>query len=675
MKKFILSFALLMAWTAMSAESGLDAVRASFVKAAAAGYTPNEEMARQFIECSNHGKANDVLLLQLYDDILLPDDEVEYLLSLFTEEGCFSDIDYTDKTRGRWDPTCHLTRLYSLLKLYANPESSWYRSEKLIDLAHKAVAFWCENKPTSLNWWHQEIGVPKKLATILLLMGDQLTAEEIEAASPVLLKAKFGRTGQNKVWLAANNLMRGLIIDDPELVLKGRDTIAEEIVMGDGEGIRPDWSFHQHGPQIQLGNYGLAFCEGVSFFIRALAGTEYAFSDEQVEILSSLVLNSTRWTFWRGIMDPSYCGRQHFLNAGRGKAYTLAVIAQNLAEAGTPARKQFLAISDENLDPANHPNTLTGAVYFPYSDCGVYRGKDWYASIRMHSDRTIGFEFTNRENLGAWFAADGAILFMQSSNEYENIFGHWDWRKVPGVTAYDDGKPQKDKLPSNIDHTNESAHVGGLADGNCLCATIEVNRDSTHALKSSFFFKDLVVALGTDISTTIPAPVKLTTALDQVNYVSEYQAGEGWAWHDDRGYVTLGWEGVKKADLQVSDAVQTGLLDIIDPFYVNVEQSGRVFKCWIDHAGTVDESYAYALLPHRDAAQTARFAEKPAVKVLRNDTSCQAVRYKGITMAVLHEAGRYKLGCRTFKVSEPTIVIRGRGHRASQLVPAPEVVK
>ena len=58
--------------------------------------------------------------------------------------------------------------------------------------------------------------------------------------------AKFGMTGQNKVWLAGNIMMRALLQNDAELVKIARDTIVSEIVTGKIEGIKDDWSFHQH---------------------------------------------------------------------------------------------------------------------------------------------------------------------------------------------------------------------------------------------------------------------------------------------------------------------------------------------------------------------------------------------------------------------------------------------
>lgn len=89
---------------------------------------------------------------------------------------------------------------------------------------------------------------------------------EKQNAITVMENAKFGMTGQNKVWLAGNVMMRALLQNDYELVKMARDTIASEIVTGGAEGIKDDWCFHQHGAQQQFGNYGLSFVSGMSFF-------------------------------------------------------------------------------------------------------------------------------------------------------------------------------------------------------------------------------------------------------------------------------------------------------------------------------------------------------------------------------------------------------------------------
>ena len=297
--------ALLFLTTARACPAGpLDRVRQAFVDVSVMSYVPDGEATERFVRYSDYGRANDVLLLQLYTSVHLPDGEVRRLLGLFDAGGFWSDIDYDDRTRGRWQPSLHLTRMYALAKLYADPASAWHGDGRIGGLLHKGLAYWYAKKPSSLNWWHGEIGVPKKLAAILLMIRGELSGPELEQGLRIIERSRFGRTGQNKVWLAGNNLMRGLLTDDEALVAEARDQIAEEIVVTDGEGIQDDWSFHQHGPQIQFGNYGLAYAEGLSFWLRVLDGTPYMFSDAQCAVIEKLMREGICRSIWRGVMDP-----------------------------------------------------------------------------------------------------------------------------------------------------------------------------------------------------------------------------------------------------------------------------------------------------------------------------------------------------------------------------------
>ena len=664
--------ALLLPTTLRAVAAGpLDRVRDSFVRVSALSYAPDEEITDRFIRYSDYGRANDVLLLQLYMSVHLPDAEVRRLLGLFDAGGFWRDIDYADRTRGRWQPSLHLTRMYALAKLYVDPASAWHGDEEIGRVLHGGLAYWYTKKPSSLNWWHGEIGVPKKLAAILLMIRGELSGPELEQGLRIIERSRFGRTGQNKVWLAGNNLMRGLLTDDEALVAEARDQIAEEIVVTDGEGIQDDWSFHQHGPQIQFGNYGLAYAEGLSFWLRVLDGTPYMFSDAQCAVIEKLMREGICRSIWRGVMDPSFCGRQVFIDSGPGKASSAAVAAENIAALKRPGYWVFRRFAKRILEPENRSDGLRGPRYYDRSDCGIYRTATWYASIRMHSDRTIGFEFTNRENTLANFSADGALLFMQHGREYDNIFAHWDWRMVPGTTAYDDGAPLK--CDNSVEaRKNRSGHVGGLASGDVLCTTMEIERDGLHALKSAFFFGDLVVALGADIRSSDARIFRITTALDQTHLAGPVTRGGAtetsgslpWVHHDGRGYVSL--DG---APIAVSTEIQEGKWDLIDPFYRDRTQRGPVFKCWFGHDPARTGGYAYAFLPCRDAKRTERFARNPSVRILRNDAGCQAVEYGKICCAVVHRAGEYRLGGRTITAPEPAIYLLRGGRTEVRSLP------
>lgn len=429
----------------------------------------------------------------------------------------------------------------------------------------------------------------------------------------------------------------------------------------DAGGIQEDWSFHQHGPQIQFGNYGLTYVETISFWLRALKGTEYDFTPEQKRIVCNLMKEGICWSVYGGVMDPSYCGRQNFIDGGPGKAFSLAVAAQNMAVAIDSEREFFTNVSNECLQPEKYGNSLIGARYYHRSDCGIYRTSRWYGSVRMHSERTIGFEFTNKENTLANFSADGAVILMQDAKEFENIFAYWDWRKVPGVTSYDDGKPIKcdDSIEGK---KNSSAHVGGLVNDGVMAATMELNRDGLYALKSTFFFDDCIVCLGTDIKASVPGLKAVTTAVDQIHLQDKVTYGEGWVHHAGRGYISL--DG---APLCVSTDIQKGKWDWIDPAFTDKWDEGRVFKCWFEHPvdGCVG-SYAYAIIPSSEASEIASFEKSASrgkanapVTVLCNEPSCQAVQNDASICAVFHVAGEYTIAGQIYTVRQPCLMIDG----------------
>ena len=69
--------ALLFLTTARACPAGpLDRVRQAFVDVSVMSYAPDGEATERFVRYSDYGRANDVLLLQLYTSVHLPDGEV-----------------------------------------------------------------------------------------------------------------------------------------------------------------------------------------------------------------------------------------------------------------------------------------------------------------------------------------------------------------------------------------------------------------------------------------------------------------------------------------------------------------------------------------------------------------------------------------------------------------------
>lgn len=548
-------------------------------------------------------------------------------------DGSWADINYNDQKRSGWEPKLHAERILELVKLYRSDQTSYHRSAWLEEEIHKALNFWFTAKPVSLNWWQNEIGIPKTLGSAFILFEDKLTPTEKEKAIEVMSKAEFGKTGQNKVWLAGNVMIRALLQNDYNLVRKARDEIASEITIGQEEGIKEDWSFHQHGPQQQFGNYGLAFISGMSFFSSVFSGTFLEFDDQQMDILCSLLERGYRPILWNGYMDISSLGRQLFNNAQVHKAFCVAFAASELTNSGYPeATKVAQQILTDNFDTTGN-NSFTGHHYFRNSLYSIHRRPRWMSSLKMSSNQIIGTEQVNEDNLNGYYLGDGATYFYVRGDEYLNDFPFWDWRKVPGTTAYESPNPlprvKKDK------NRNEADFVAGVTNGQVGLAAMELNRDGLHARKAWIFTDQFVFCMGSDIRSD--STLAVTSAIDQRGQhgALSFLNGEKWDvvqgeqryaasnlrfFHDNTGYVLLSHntcvaQSVKRSG-QWSDFMQ---------MYRPKQEEKEMISLHLDHGVKPQQAgYRYIVLPDSDLEKTAAF-DIASIRILKDDSEAQII--------------------------------------------------
>ena len=162
--------------------------------------------------------------------------------------------------------------------------------------------------------------------------------------------------------------------NDWQLAKEARKVIASEITLGQKEGIKADWSFHQHGPQQQFGNYGLSFICNMSFYSELFTGTTLAFSQEQQRILTSLLLEGYQWIIWRGYWDVNALNRQLFRNADIDKGFSLLFAAHSLMKSSEPeVADQIKKMILRNSSFSQVPNSFTGNKHFRESDYTVHR--------------------------------------------------------------------------------------------------------------------------------------------------------------------------------------------------------------------------------------------------------------------------------------------------------------
>lgn len=562
---------------------------------------------------------------------------VRHFLERQRSDGTWKDVDYKSQRRGAWPTLHHLKRVETMAVVYNDADAKLYHSDALRSAVEKGLGHWLEKDYRNANWWYGRIGIPTLLGNILMLMGDALPDEYREQARPILNRSKMGMTGQNKVWCAGIAFQKGLLYGDKELMEKAVAEIWSELRVSTEEGIQPDWSFHQHGPQQQFGNYGSSFAGDMIKWASILRGTDYALAGEKLEILRNYLLEGSSWIVWNGRMDLSGCGRQIDQGAQAGKGR--AVIRQ---------LETMKRIDPDHAD--RYADVLQRIGFNPFwrSEMAVQRRGKWYASVKMSSSRIIGAETCNSENMQGLHLGDGMLLMYQKGDEYEDIVPLWDWKRLPGTTC-DQGFEKL--VPKSWNRGYGGSDFSGvLGDGETGLAAMIYKRNGLAARKAYFFLQNHIVCLGAGISGGTSGPVY--TSVQQSWLKGAVYKYNEWVHHDG-----IAWQFLSGRPETKAGKVE-GNWEPSFPTRGDRPASGEVFSLWIDHGiSPHGANYAYRIYPDTSVEQMKKFQGLEKSSVLSNTQTLQAVASGRNVYAVFYEAGVLKIdGNRNLKVNGPCLL-------------------
>lgn len=585
-------------------------------------------------------------LTQLRENVIhyyldIPNDykKVSDLLEKLDKNGSWASIDYTDSRRGNWTVKEHLEYVQIIARAYQTKGSPFYQKKSVSKKIHLALNYWLQNDFLSTNWWDQHIGVPEALAPTLFLMEKELSADQMQEALVLMRRADIKMTGQNKVWLSGNVIFRSLLTRDKDSIALASKSIQEELAMTSGEGIQSDWSYHQHGAQLQFGNYGMSYIEDMMRWYTILNKTPFSFQESKKEILRNYVLKGQQWVTWMNRYDISASGRQLFQDEQLKKSKKLADIFQKMTVLDPEYKSDF----SKALDYKN----LNGNKHFWESDFQVQRTNDYYFSVKMCSNRVLGSESVNQENILGYYMGDGVTFLYQNTKDYDNIAPFLDWKKLPGTTTIQDDKP----LPvlTAWGYHNKSDFVGGVSDSINGIAVMDYNRDGLTGKKSWFMFEDKIVCLGTDINSDTSFPV--TTAIDQtflngdiiVSQKNKIQKSNqtksldkiDWVLHNNKGYL-FPQKGSAKIETKMMEASWNNVAKRYRPIILTNE----IFRLWLKHGITPKNSdYQYILVPNTNQETMEQLQKEHPFEIV-NGKSYQSVVSKKETIAgiVFYEA-------------------------------------
>src|SRR5690606_31461710 len=383
---------------------------------------------------------------------------------------------------------------------------------------------------------------------------------------------------------------------------------------------------------------GSVYLGGIINVAKYLAGTNYALSEEKLNLFS---------TFYREV----------YLRTFRSKYIDFNVEGRGISRKNILKKNELYRIRTAKLiDPKNEKEwddillrvdssraPSYGVVpyhqHFWKGDYTLHVRPNYSFNVRIASERTNRSEAGNKENILGRYLSDGATNIQVNGPEYFNIMPLWEWDKIPGTTSVDN----ENDLPLEKfwGHPGDNAYAGGVSDQRYGATAYQLTYDGVSAKKAWFFFDDEVVCLGTDIRSETDK--NITTTLNQAwlqGKVSTSGPKVGSGSPDQLPFTTNGWlfhNGVgylfpQATDAYVSTQVQTGTWFAINNSFGKEEQSGAVFKSWIDHGKRPQGAdYAYIVIPGLKNAGVIKSYHNP-IEIVQNDKSAQAVVHEKLEM-------------------------------------------
>lgn len=611
------------------------------------------------------------------------EESIHQILTTITSGGYWPGIDYEDVSRTGFDQTAHLSNMVVMARAYKKPGNRFTGNPGLINAIHSALDFWLEHDFICDNWWHNQIGTPRMIIDLLLIMDTELTEKQLEEALVIAGRANMQASGARQsgdrilmaaLWGKQGAFMRNADILDEVVEIMGSDIK----IITDGPGIKPDLSYHHRKDNVvSTLTYGLNPPGYFSTWALKFNGTRFSLSRPAMELLVDYFLDGVcRSMVYGRYSDPGVQNRE-ISRTGILNAHGPALV-EALYQSSHYRRDELQTIARirrEEIDPE-----LRYTSFFWHSEYFIHQRPGWYASVRMYAERNNNIDAPhNNEGLLNHHFADGSNFLSRSAEEYVNIFPVWDWQRVPGTTVV-----QKPELPhwNQIVRRGPSGFVGGVTDDEFGAAVFDFisPHDPLKARKAWFFFDDEYVSLGSGINSSSDFPVN--TTVSQIYLRHDVISGDGsrastlnkgehsldgitWVYHDSVGYIFPSQQQVK-----LKNAGSSGNWRRINHTHWATEDEIRadLFTLWFDHGvKPLDKSYEYIVVPGIGAASLDSYSKEPPVKILSNTPSLQAVSHDnlGITQVVFYEAGEIVLGNGISLAADKScmVMVRSKGQR------------
>lgn len=593
---------------------------------------------------------------------------------------------------------------------YATLGSDFYRNEDLLKdikvaLEYGYIHYYGKevlDKGIYGNWWFWDIGIPKKLVNILIILEHALTPESISRYLSLFdfLNPYPSMTACNRVDIAYSVLASACLQGDLERMIIARD-LTEEVFyyVVKGDGFYEDGSFIQHDNFPYTGGYGLDMLREVTNLCYILGGTVLEFQGEAADNQYKWIFDSFRPVMYEGNFFSAVRGRSVHRNNSEAAFQKGAVASMikmqdyapsEIKEKLEPLIKHYMVTTGRNY-AENVPLPLVAYSVNLYNDKSiklaqnynivkvfgnmdriVQHGAKYGVSLSFSSDRIYKYEAINNENRNGWYQGDGMIHLYTDGYDYSYAFYHHvNPYLLPGTTVTSQEREIKN-LSKNI--FNGSPFAGGVEFGSYGIGAFELGyakgngvfESNIAARKSYFMFDDEIVAVGSGINDDSSTMVRTVV--------------ENRLWRDEDVFAVSGKNVSASTQEEDTDAKYMHFTNMGGYVFLNgtttkykkAENTNSFLEIVIEHGkNPTDECYSYVYLPEATARQTKKYSAKPDVEIIAQSESVHIVQEKtlGITGYVFYESGSAygitvdnpcvimigkKKGKTTVSISEPT---------------------
>ncbi|HBL41630.1 MAG TPA: hypothetical protein DDY98_08820 [Ruminococcaceae bacterium] len=542
-----------------------------------------EQLCRNFTDCMADGSLS---VFAVPRNNYSFDSNMSHLRTDTDETMYFSTVKYNVNDFVKL--TDHLARTLAMATVY-NTTTDADLKERLGNIIPALIGYWVKNDYQSDNWWYNEINTPNLLGEIALLVKNELSPELMKNVLAIVGDGCFTvntdlqqETGANAVWAAYSTLKYGMLANEEAAVNCAVSKFKSVLGYSDGEGIKADGSFMQHGARLYSGAYGISLIQNTASILRILQGTSYALDESQLNPLSDMIVNGLQYLSVGNQIDPQTIGRD-VSKKGKTNIEHLGEYIKKLltldAFPNKPALRQYLNSIEQNT------RRNLGLKYFDNAKFLVINNDDFYFSFRGAASNLYYAENLNNENLLSYNSSYGTTTTVAGKTvNYNDIQPIQNYSLIPGTTAV-----QEDDAALLV-HTNYNKRkltgvFGGADYGDAAVSFAQTTHEGIHYTVACFATDRSAVLLGAGL--TNDNGQKMVTTLQQETAQGNFSRNENTVIHNGVKYTV--YQG---GEMNAQIKTQTGSWKRNNANGSTDAVQGEVFTLTVKNEG----SYAYSVM-------------------------------------------------------------------------------